>query len=115
MFGEIKWNPYQSVVLMSSSGTNYILNEHEDLCTVFYDAMLILSWKFGESKWNPRWLIMLTNSSDTNYVLNEQEDCNQYDSFAVTFEMMPFFVSCKFGESKTKSLSSYSVNSLIWH
>ena len=29
-FGESKWNPYKIIVLMSSSGTNYVLNEPED-------------------------------------------------------------------------------------
>ena len=29
-FGEPKLNPYWAIVLTSSSGTNYDLNEHED-------------------------------------------------------------------------------------
>ena len=29
-FGESKWNPYWIIVLPSSSGTNYVPNEHED-------------------------------------------------------------------------------------
>ena len=28
-FGESKWNPYWVIVLTSSSGTNYVPNEHE--------------------------------------------------------------------------------------
>ena len=28
-FGEPKWYPYWVIVLMSSSGTNYVPNEHE--------------------------------------------------------------------------------------
>ena len=28
-FGEPKWNPYWVIVLMNSSGTNYVPNEHE--------------------------------------------------------------------------------------
>ena len=28
-FGELKWNPYWVIVLTSSSGTNYVPNEHE--------------------------------------------------------------------------------------
>ena len=28
-FGEPKWNPCWVIVLMSSSGTNYVPNEHE--------------------------------------------------------------------------------------
>ena len=30
-FGELKWNPCWLIMLTSSSGTNYILNEHEDV------------------------------------------------------------------------------------
>ena len=30
-FGESKWNPYQVIVLTSSSGTNYVPNEYEDV------------------------------------------------------------------------------------
>ena len=30
-FGESKWYPYWVIVLTSSSGTNYVLNEHEDV------------------------------------------------------------------------------------
>ena len=29
-FGESKWNPCWVIVLTSSSGTNYVPNEHED-------------------------------------------------------------------------------------
>ena len=28
-FGESKWNPYRLIALTSSTGTNYVLNEHE--------------------------------------------------------------------------------------
>ena len=30
-FGEPKWNPYWVIVLTNSSGTNYVVNEHEDI------------------------------------------------------------------------------------
>ena len=30
-FGESKWNPCWVIVLTSSSGTNYVPNEHEDI------------------------------------------------------------------------------------
>ena len=30
-FGESKWHPYWVIVLTSSSGTNYVLNEYEDV------------------------------------------------------------------------------------
>ena len=29
-FGESKWNPYWVIVLTSSSGINYVLNEYEE-------------------------------------------------------------------------------------
>ena len=30
-FGESKWNPCWLIMLTSSSGTNYVLNEHDDV------------------------------------------------------------------------------------
>ena len=30
-FGESKWSPYSVIVLTSSSDTNYVPNEHEDV------------------------------------------------------------------------------------
>ena len=30
-FGESKWNPYWIIMLTNSSGTNYVLNGHEDV------------------------------------------------------------------------------------
>ena len=30
-FGESKWNPYLIIMLTNSSGTNYVLNGHEDV------------------------------------------------------------------------------------
>ena len=30
-FGESKWNHYWLIALTSSTGTNYVLNEHEDV------------------------------------------------------------------------------------
>ena len=63
---------------MSSSGTNYVPNEHEDVDhfwliynTIQDNVMLKLPWKYGDSKWNSYWLIVLTSSSGTNYVPNE--------------------------------------------
>ena len=80
---------------MSSSGTNYVPHEHEDveiwlICNTIQDnAMLKLSLKFGESNWNPYWVIVLTSSSGTNYVPNEHEDVDQYGSFTIPYEIMP--------------------------
>ena len=84
-------------MLTSSSGTNYVPNEHEDVDqygsfpnTIQDNAMLKLSWKFSESKWNPCWLIMLTSSTGTNYGLNEHEDLDQYGSFTIPSNIMPY-------------------------
>ena len=30
-FGESKWYPYSAIVFTSSSGTNYVPNEHKDI------------------------------------------------------------------------------------
>ena len=80
---------------MSSSGANYVPNEHEDVDqlwpiynTIRDNVMLKLSRKFGESKWNPCWLIALTSSTGTNYVPDKHEDFDQYDSFAIPSEMI---------------------------
>ena len=96
-FGESKWNPCWVIVLTSSSGTNYVPNEHEDIDqygsfnnTIQDNAMLKLSCKFGESKWNPCWLIVLTSSTGTNYGINEQEDFDQYGSFTIPSKIMPY-------------------------
>ena len=40
-FGESKWYPYWVIVLKSSSGTNYVPNEHEDIDQ--YDSYAIPS------------------------------------------------------------------------
>ena len=33
-FGESKWNPCWLIALTRSTGTNYVLNEHEDLTDI---------------------------------------------------------------------------------
>ena len=40
-FDKSKWYPYWVIVLTSSSGTNYVLNEHEDVDQ--YDSYAIPS------------------------------------------------------------------------
>ena len=35
--------------------------------------------------------LMLTSSSGANYVLNKHEDFDQYGSFAIPFETMPYY------------------------
>ena len=51
-FGESQWYPYWVIVLTSSSGTNYVPNEHEDVDQ--YDSYAIpskimLCWSCPES------------------------------------------------------------------
>ena len=53
-------------MLMSSSESDYVPNEHEDVDKYGWfaissekNAMLKLFCKFGPLKWNPCWLIML--------------------------------------------------------
>ena len=83
-------------MLTNSSGTNYVLNGHEDVDqydsyavpSKIINSMLKLSWKFGESKWYPYWVIVLTSSSGTNYVLNEHEDVDQYGSFSIQSKLV---------------------------
>ena len=95
-FDESKWYPYWVIVLTSSSGTNYVLNDHEGIdqygsfSTIQVSAISKPSWKFGEPKWNPCWVIVLTSSSGTNYVPNEHEDIDQYGSFTIPSQIMPF-------------------------
>ena len=53
-FGESKWYPYWVIVLTSSSGTNYVFNEHEGVDQygsfsipsglVLYQAILKVWW-----------------------------------------------------------------------
>ena len=64
--------------------------------------MLKLSYKFGESKLNPCWLIVLTSSTGTNYGLNEHEDFDQYGSFAIPSEIMPYQSFPKSLENQTE-------------
>ena len=76
-FGESKWNPNWIIVLTSLSGTNYVLNGHEDV-DLYYTY----------TKWNPYWVIVLTSSSGTNHVLNEHEGVDQYGSFSIPSELV---------------------------
>ena len=120
-FGESKWNPCWGIVLMSSSGTNYVPRAWRYwpiwlIYNLIWDnAMLKPSWKFGEWKWNPCWVIVLTSSSGTNHVPNKHEDVDQYDSYAIPSKIMPYQSYPKSFTHKMKSLLSYHVNELIWH
>ena len=78
------------MVLTSSIGTNYVLNEHEDVnqygsFAIPSEIIWKPSWKFGEPKLNPYWVIVLTSSSGTNYVPNDQ-----YDSYAIPSHIIPY-------------------------
>ena len=62
-FGELKWNACLVIVLTSSSGTNYVPNEHEDIDQ--YGSFTIPSkimpcWSYPES---------LVNQNDIPIVL----------------------------------------------
>ena len=83
-------------MLASSSATNYVLNEHEDVgqygpCVILSEMKPILqvSCKFAWSIWNPFWLIVLMSSSESDYVPNEHEDVDKYGWFAIPSEKMP--------------------------
>ena len=53
-FGESKWYPYWVIVLTSSSGTNYVPNEHEDADQ--YDSYAVPS-KIMPYQSNPKSLV----------------------------------------------------------
>ena len=61
-------------MLASSSGTNYVLNEHEDVGQ--YGPYVILSE-------------VIPSSSESDYVPNEHEDVDKYGWFAIPSEKMP--------------------------
>ena len=87
-FGGSKWYPYWVIVLTSSSGTNYVLNEHEDVDqygSFSIPSELVLYQSHPESLVNEK----LTSSSGTNYVPNEHEDIDQYGSFKIPSQIMP--------------------------
>ena len=63
-FGESKCNPCYHIILTTSHGMDYVLNEHLDfmptwhICNIISDNIVIqLIWKFQESNWNPDWFI----------------------------------------------------------
>ena len=83
-FDESKWHPYWLIMLTTSSGINYVPNDHEafdHMTWMQYNSrwchvkFILQVWWI---KWNPYWLIVLTSSYGTNYVLNEYEDFDQY-------------------------------------
>ena len=56
-FGESKWYPYSAIVFTSSSGTNYVPNEHEGVdqyCSFSTPSELVLYQSHLESlvNWN---------------------------------------------------------------
>ena len=55
---------YRVIVLINSSGTDYVLNRYRyqyDPSATPCDQMSQLSCKFVESKWNPYWVIVCVN------------------------------------------------------
>ena len=83
--------------LLTYGGTNYVLNEHENVIqygSFVIPSEIMLYESHPESlvkpKLNPYWVIMLTSSSGTNYVPNEHEDDDQYDSYAIPSNIIPY-------------------------
>ena len=81
-------------MLTSSSDSNYVPNEHEDVDQ--YDPYAIPS-EIMPYQSNPESLlnqdespINLSNSSGNHYVLNEHEDSDQYGSFTIPSKIMPY-------------------------
>ena len=102
MFGQPKWNPCCVNTLMSSSGTNYVSQEQEDILTIcnaiWINAMLYLFCPFGESKCKLRWVILLISSAVTNY----ERTRRYWPIWAICDTTRPNAMlkpSCKFGES----------------
>ena len=105
-FGESNWNPDWVVALIDSFGTNYVLNDHEnlgqyDLCAIYIlsaiPSQIQLSFMLGESKWNLYWLIMFTSSFGINHAWrcwSIGPICNAIQENAM------FKLSWKFGQSK---------------
>ena len=95
-FGESKWNPCWVIVLTSSSGTNHVPNEYEDIdqygsFALPSDLMLYWkpSWKFGESKWFPYWVVSTSFPAlIANYVPKEHEGVDQYGSFSIPSKLV---------------------------
>ena len=82
---------------MSSSDSNYVPDEHEDADQ--YDSYAIPSkimphQSYPKSLLNQNeivyWVIVLTSSSGITYVPNKHEDYDQYGSFTIPSEIMPW-------------------------
>ena len=100
---------------MSSSGSKYAINEHENLDKHGpYEIMpstFQLNCKFGVSEQNPCWVVVLTSVSGTNYAHNEYSDlceygtCNTIQDSAILYQVgWIYLITCL----------SYCVNKLIW-
>ena len=97
-FGESKCNPCKHIILTTSHGMDYVLNEHLDfmptwsICNTISDNIVIqLIWKFQESNWNPNWFIALMDSFDTNYIFTNNKNLGQYDQNAIPSQIMPCY------------------------
>ena len=96
-FYESKWNPYWITLLTNSSGTNHVVNGHENCGQYDPNKTLInkkimpffrLSCKFSESKWNLHWFVLLANLSGTNHALNKHKDFEQYGPYAIPSKLI---------------------------
>ena len=97
-FGESKCNPCKHIILTTSHGMDYVLNEHLDfmptwsICNTISDNIVIqLIWKFQETNWNPDWFIALMDSFDTNYIFTNNKNLGQYDQNAIPSQIMPCY------------------------
>ena len=82
-------------MLTNSSGTNYVLNEHEDVGQ--YGPYVILSevmpcYRYLASLLDQFEILIdsscLMSSSESDYVPNEHEDVDKYGWFAIPSEKM---------------------------
>ena len=81
------------MALTSTTGTNYVLNEHEDVdqCDTYaIPSEIMPCYSYPTSLVNQN-EIMLTSSSGTTYVSNELQDADQYGSFTIPSKIMPSY------------------------
>ena len=97
-FGESKCNPCKHIILTTSHGMDYVLNEHLDFMptwsignTISDNIVIQLIWKFQESNWNPDWFSALMDSFDTNYIFTNNKNLGQYDQNAIPSQIMPCY------------------------
>ena len=98
-FWWIKCDPYWVIISTSSSGIDYVLNEHENICQyspkcniIQANVILHIFCKFGEKKCNPCWIIPLMSSSGNICLPNKHEDAciDKYNPYVVPSEILPW-------------------------